>query len=111
MCPSRGDRIRGLPPLPPAGPGTTGTPLGADTEKAADLYSLGLIAFNAGNLDVSLDYINQALALSGVDGPTKAQDAPPAGGDLYRPGEVRSCPDGNRADHRRVTRFERTPIS
>ena len=61
----------GCPPLPPAGPGTTGTPAGPDAEKAADLYSLGLIAFNAGNLDVSLDYINQAMAFTGVDGPTR----------------------------------------
>lgn len=57
----------GCPPLPPSGPGPTGRPAGTDAEKAADLYSLGLIAFNSGNLDVSLDYINQALAFSGID--------------------------------------------
>jgi tetratricopeptide (TPR) repeat protein len=61
----------GCPPLPPTGPGTTGTPAGSDAAKAADLYSLGLIAYNAGNLDVSLDYINQAMAFAGIDQPTR----------------------------------------
>ncbi len=61
----------GCVPLPPSGPGTSASPPGADTEKAADLYSLGLIAFNSGNLDVSLDYINQAMAFSKVDQQTR----------------------------------------
>jgi len=61
----------GCPPLPPTGPGTPGTTAGSDAAKAADLYSLGLIAFNSGNLDVSLDYVNQAIALTGVDQPTR----------------------------------------
>ncbi len=63
--------LAGCAPLPPPGPGPTGAPTGADAAKAADLFSLGLIAFNAGNLDVSLDYVNQALAFSGVDQPTR----------------------------------------
>jgi tetratricopeptide (TPR) repeat protein len=61
----------GCPPLPPSGPGTTGAPPRTDADKAADLYSLGLIAFNSGNLDVSLDYVNQAMAFSGIDQPMR----------------------------------------
>jgi tetratricopeptide (TPR) repeat protein len=61
----------GCAPLPPSGPGTSPSPTRADAERTADLYSLGLIAFNAGNLDVSLDYVNQALAFSEIDGQTR----------------------------------------
>jgi tetratricopeptide (TPR) repeat protein len=63
----------GCQTLPPAGGGTSASPVRTDAEKAADLYSLGLIAFNAGNLDVSLDYVNQALALPGVDQETRTK--------------------------------------
>jgi tetratricopeptide (TPR) repeat protein len=57
--------------LPPGGGGTSPAPTRTDAEKAADLYSLGLIAFNAGNLDVSLDYVNQALAFTEIDPQTR----------------------------------------
>jgi tetratricopeptide (TPR) repeat protein len=63
----------GCATLPHTGPGSSAPPARTDAEKAADLYSLGLIAFNAGNLDVSLDYINQAMALSGVDQETRTK--------------------------------------
>jgi tetratricopeptide (TPR) repeat protein len=36
-------------------------------KQAADLFSLGVLAYDSGNLEVSLDYLNQAIALSGAD--------------------------------------------
>ncbi len=63
----------GCTTLTPTGGGASAPPRGTDTEKAADLYSLALIAFNAGNLDVSLDYVNQAIALWEVDQQTKTR--------------------------------------
>jgi tetratricopeptide (TPR) repeat protein len=62
----------GCATLSPTGPGSS-APHRTDVERAADLYSLGLIAFNSGNLEVSLDYMNQAMAVPGVDQQTYAK--------------------------------------
>ncbi len=49
----------------------TSAPPPGKADKAADLYNLSMIAYNSGNLDVSLDYINQAIALSAANAETR----------------------------------------
>jgi tetratricopeptide (TPR) repeat protein len=47
---------------------------GEMTEKeAADLFSLGLLAYDSSNLEVSLDYLNQAIALAGTGAAARTQ--------------------------------------
>ena len=46
------------------GAGSRPPELNANADAARDFYTLALIAYDSGNLDVSLDYINQAIALT-----------------------------------------------